>query len=186
VPIEKRAAAYHETGHFCRAILAHEGAVDCATIQPDAHGWGGNTPVNKGLIATGESHLCCIAVAGFLAEAKGVAGKGLRSPQIAYSPELLSHLKDIIEGPFHRTNEEAWEIRVPLAAGGTSPGAVTRPDLEEIPGEERTLMSLEMALRTTVAFLNTKSFVVDILAGYLEKKEAIENGDFYRWLIQQN
>lgn len=181
---ERLAAAYHEAGHFCRAIMAHGKAVVGTIIQPDEHGWGGITPVNKTLVPQGEMHLCCIAVAGFLAEAKGVAGNGVHSPPIAFSPELLDQLHRIIEGPLLEVL--AWELQVPLAGGGTSPGRLTQPDVHEIPPGERTYAIVEQALITTIGFLNAKSDAIDIIAGYLASECELQNNSFFNWLIQKN
>lgn len=181
----KRAAAYHEVGHFCRAIAAHENAVVGTIVQPDEHGWGGETPVNKQLVPGGESHLCCIALAGFLAEAKGVAGDGITSPPIAFNAQLLADVQQILGEPYHNTLDDAWVVQVPLAAGGTSPGTLTRPDIDEIPPPERAAAHLEQALLNTIEFLNAKQSVVDVLAGYVESKGDLQNGPFLQWMIRK-
>lgn len=185
MPNSKRAAAYHEVGHFCRAILEHENAVSEATLHQDDHGWGGNTPVNKQVIPNEGISLCCIALAGFLAEAKGVAGNGNHSGKICYSDKLLASVQNIIEGPYHQTLEDAWVVQVPLEDGGTSPGTLSRPDINEIPPQQRSPVVLTQALQETIAFLNGKQVVLDLLSGYLESKGDIQNGPFKQWLIRK-
>jgi hypothetical protein len=151
--LEKRTrAAYHEAGHYFVARVASPGISVTATIDNLGHGdnWAEfpeETPREVRLL---------VAVAGFLAEAKGMAEADLSNEP--FNTRIMA----VEINRFLRAGERAFQVDVFLAAGGNQPAATNQKDFAFL------LADLGSRMRNFKAFFGADSWANEIRNAILQ------------------
>jgi hypothetical protein len=108
-------SAYHEAGHIAVALHFDEEVIIIADLQDKENGLAG--------ISTAGFHdyeKYCIAVAGYLAEAKGMSGRDIDVDQCSLT---INNVRTGLA-----SGEPKFLIEVPLVGGGTLQAGCTRDD----------------------------------------------------------
>ena len=180
---ELNRTAYHEAGHFAKAIEVNVHSVDsCRVTEIDGNVQGGLVP-NHDLFDELCSHWLSVAIAGPLAEARAASRENSTNntpKDLEINLDTLELLEDTITGGFYRTIEDAFEIVVKFVDGSDETSNFTRSDIKLIPQSYRTGKHVEAAFIGVVRFLNDPSSwrVVEKAAQRLLAGETLKGGQF--------
>jgi hypothetical protein len=139
---EEHRAGYHEAGHI--EYARHVNANVSFTVIVDGLG-GGRTALNLAGFALAECY--AVAVAGCLAEAKGMGNQGAVEDD-APDHDVAQQIHDEFQPGDH-----AWQVNV-MVGGNSEPSTSNGIDFEFLDGAAPNLAMLQTAVTEATAFLN--------------------------------